>query len=167
MPFGISWLGKPGVLDSSAISSKLTSKRLPALRDVIGSPNNWATFDFSLSSTTTPQGKYRFSSDHRSEVLLGGVSTWLGDHLGIRCVLNFLDLCLGWNLYNLTDKRFLCASTYVIVLFKKRSLVFSNNRLTAHLSIFVSDFDAATLTTTPGVIIWMWLSFPSVTILHS
>jgi len=69
-----------------------------------------------------------------------------------------LELCLGWNLYNLTDKRLLCASTYVIVLFKKRSLVFSNNRLTAHLSILVSDLGAATLTTSPGLITWRWLS---------
>ena len=38
---------------------------------------------------TTPQETYRFSSDHRSQVLLGGVSTWLGDHLGIRRVVGF------------------------------------------------------------------------------
>ena len=49
----------------------------------------YTTFRLFLSSTTTPQETYRFSSDHRSQVLLGGVSTWLGDHLGIRRVVGF------------------------------------------------------------------------------
>ena len=49
----------------------------------------YTTFGLFLSSTTTPQETYRFSSDHRSQVLLGGVSTWLGDHLGIRRVVGF------------------------------------------------------------------------------
>ena len=47
------------------------------------------------SSTTTPQGMYRFSSDHRSQVLSGGVSTWLGDRLGIPRVVDFLDIYFG------------------------------------------------------------------------
>ena len=49
----------------------------------------YTTFRLFLSSTTTPQETYRFSSDHRSQVLLGGVSTWLGDHLRIRRVVGF------------------------------------------------------------------------------
>ena len=40
-------------------------------------------------STTIPQGKHRFSSDHQSKALLGGVSTWMGDCLGIPRVVNF------------------------------------------------------------------------------
>ena len=38
---------------------------------------------------------YRFSSDHRSQVLSGGVSTWLGDRLGIPRVVDFLDIYFG------------------------------------------------------------------------
>ena len=51
-----------------------------------------ASFQVFPSSTTTPQGMYRFSSDHRSQVLSGGVSTWLGDRLGIPRVVDFLDI---------------------------------------------------------------------------
>ena len=42
-----------------------------------------------LSSTTIPPGKNRFSSDHRSQVWLGEVSTWMGDRLGILRVVDF------------------------------------------------------------------------------
>ena len=42
-----------------------------------------------LMSTTTPPGKNRFSSDHRSQVWLGEVSTWIGDRLEILRVVNF------------------------------------------------------------------------------
>ena len=42
-----------------------------------------------LSSTTIPPGKNRFWSDHRSQVWLGEVSTWMGDRLGILRVLDF------------------------------------------------------------------------------
>ena len=41
-------------------------------------------------STTTPPGKYRFSSDHRSQAWSGEVSTWMGDRLGILRVVDFL-----------------------------------------------------------------------------
>ena len=34
-------------------------------------------------------------SDHRSQVLSGGVSTWLGDRLGIPRVVDFLDIYFG------------------------------------------------------------------------
>ena len=39
--------------------------------------------------TTIPPGKNRFSSDHRSQVWMGEVSTWMGDHLGILRVVDF------------------------------------------------------------------------------
>ena len=42
-----------------------------------------------LTSTTKPSGKNRFSSDHRSYVWLDEVSTWMGDRLGIFCVVDF------------------------------------------------------------------------------
>ena len=42
-----------------------------------------------LTSTTIPPGKNRFSSDHRSRVWLGEVSTWMGDRLGILRVVDF------------------------------------------------------------------------------
>ena len=42
-----------------------------------------------LTSTTIPPGKNRFSSDHRSQVWLGEVSTWMGDQLRIRRVVDF------------------------------------------------------------------------------
>ena len=42
-----------------------------------------------LTSTNIPSGKNRFSSDYRSQVWLGEVSTWMGDHLGILCVVDF------------------------------------------------------------------------------
>ena len=38
-----------------------------------------------LSPTTIPPGIHRFSSDHQS----GGVSTWMGDSLGIPHVVGF------------------------------------------------------------------------------
>ena len=42
-----------------------------------------------LSSTTIPPGKNRFWSDHRSQVWLGEVSTWIGDRLEIVRVVDF------------------------------------------------------------------------------
>ena len=42
-----------------------------------------------LTSTTIQPGKNRFSSDHRSQVWLGEVSTWMGDRLGILRVVDF------------------------------------------------------------------------------
>ena len=42
-----------------------------------------------LMSTTVPPGKNRFSSDHRSQVRLGEVSTWMVDRLGILRVVDF------------------------------------------------------------------------------
>ena len=42
-----------------------------------------------LTSTTIPPGKNRFSSDHRSQVLLVEVSNWMGDRLGILRVVDF------------------------------------------------------------------------------
>ena len=42
-----------------------------------------------LTSTTIPPGKNRFSSDHRSQVWLGEVSTWMVDRLGILRVVDF------------------------------------------------------------------------------
>ena len=42
-----------------------------------------------LMSTTIPQGKKQFSSDHRNHVWLGEVSTWMGDRLGILRVVAF------------------------------------------------------------------------------
>ena len=42
-----------------------------------------------LMSTTLPSGKNRFSSDHRSQVRMGEVSTWMGDRLGILRVVDF------------------------------------------------------------------------------
>ena len=43
-----------------------------------------------LTSTTLPPGKNRFSSDHRSQVWLGEVSTWMVDRQGILRVVDFL-----------------------------------------------------------------------------
>ena len=43
--------------------------------------------------TTIPSGKYRFSSDHRSQTSLGGVSTWIGDRLGILRVVSSFFPC--------------------------------------------------------------------------
>ena len=40
-------------------------------------------------STTIPPGKNWFSSDHRSQVWSGEVSTWMGDRLGILRVVDF------------------------------------------------------------------------------
>ena len=42
-----------------------------------------------LMSTTIPAGKSRFSADHRSQVWLGEVSTWMGDRQGILRVVDF------------------------------------------------------------------------------
>ena len=42
-----------------------------------------------LTSTTIPPGKNRFLSEHRSQVWLGEVSTWIGDRLGILRVVDF------------------------------------------------------------------------------
>ena len=42
-----------------------------------------------LMSTTIPPGKNRFSSDHRSQIRMGEVSTWMGDRLGILRVVDF------------------------------------------------------------------------------
>ena len=42
-----------------------------------------------LTFTTIPRGKNRFSFDHRSQVWLGEVSTWMGDRLGILRVVDF------------------------------------------------------------------------------
>ena len=53
--------------------------------EIIHYPN----FELSNPSTTTPQGKYRFSSDHRSQTLSGEVSTWPGDRLGIPRAVDF------------------------------------------------------------------------------
>ena len=46
--------------------------------------------DLCQMSTAIPQGKHWFSSDHRSSSLSGKVSTWMGDRLGIPCVVNIL-----------------------------------------------------------------------------
>ena len=43
--------------------------------------------------TTIPSGKYRFSSDHRSQTSLGGLSTWMGDRLGILRVVSSFFPC--------------------------------------------------------------------------
>ena len=42
-----------------------------------------------LTSTNIPPGKNRFSTDHRSQVWLGEVSTRMGDHMGILRVVDF------------------------------------------------------------------------------
>ena len=42
-----------------------------------------------LTSTTIQPGNNRFSSDHRSQVRLGEVSTWMVDCLGILRVVDF------------------------------------------------------------------------------
>ena len=42
-----------------------------------------------LMSTTIPPGNNRFSSDHRSQVRLGEVRTWMGDCLGMLRVVDF------------------------------------------------------------------------------
>ena len=46
-----------------------------------------------LTSTNIPSGKNRFSSDQRSQVWLGEVSTWMRDRLGILRVVDFPFLC--------------------------------------------------------------------------
>ena len=46
------------------------------------------TFQY-VMSTTIPPGKNHFSSDHRNQVWLGEVSSWMGDRLGILRVVNF------------------------------------------------------------------------------
>ena len=43
--------------------------------------------------TTIPSGKYRFSSDHRSYTSLGGVTTSMGDRLGILRVVSSFFPC--------------------------------------------------------------------------
>ena len=42
-----------------------------------------------LMSTTIPPGKNQCSFDHRNQVWLGEVSTWMGDRLGILRVVDF------------------------------------------------------------------------------
>ena len=42
-----------------------------------------------VMSTTIPPGKNQFSSDHRNQVWLGEVTTWMGDRLGILRVVDF------------------------------------------------------------------------------
>ena len=86
--FGVPSLGSREVIDTW---SPPQSNHLLAwpLSDLTHRLSHGATFHPLPLSTTTPQGKYRFSSDHRSQVLYGGVSTWLGDHLGIRRVVDF------------------------------------------------------------------------------
>ena len=42
-----------------------------------------------LMSTTIPLGNNQFSSDHRSQVRLGEISTWMVDCLGILRVVDF------------------------------------------------------------------------------
>ena len=42
-----------------------------------------------LTSTTLPPEKNRFSSDHRSQVWLGEVGTWMVDRLGMLRVVDF------------------------------------------------------------------------------
>ena len=42
-----------------------------------------------LTLTTIPPGKNRFSSDHRSQVWFGEVSTWMGDRQGKLRVVDF------------------------------------------------------------------------------
>ena len=53
--------------------------------------SSFYSYDFArfVSSTTIPLGKYRFSSDHRSQARSGEVSTWMGDRLGIPRVVDF------------------------------------------------------------------------------
>ena len=55
-----------------------------------------------LTSTTIPPGKNRFSSDHRSQVWLGEVSTWMGDRLGIP---RFVDFPFSYATSNLFTKK--------------------------------------------------------------
>ena len=71
---------------------KTPAKRLPVRIITLlcfGDPFKRLNFRPFPLSTTIPQGKHRFSSDHRSEALSGGVSTWMGDRLGIPCVVDF------------------------------------------------------------------------------
>ena len=42
-----------------------------------------------LTSTTIPSEKNRYSFDHRCQVWLGEISTWMGDRLGILRVVDF------------------------------------------------------------------------------
>ncbi len=44
-----------------------------------------------------PHGKQRFSTDRQSQALLGGVSTWMGDHLET-LVVGFLFLISQYEL---------------------------------------------------------------------
>ena len=46
------------------------------------------TFQY-LTSTTIPSEKNGYWSDHRSQVWLGEISTWMGDRLGILRVVDF------------------------------------------------------------------------------
>ena len=55
-----------------------------------------------LTSTTIPPGKNRFSSDHRSQVWLGEVSTWMRDRLGI---LRVVDFPFSYAMSNLFTKK--------------------------------------------------------------
>ena len=55
-----------------------------------------------LTSTTIPPGKNRFSSDHRSQVWLGEVSTWMGDRLGM---LRVVDFPFSYAMSNLITKK--------------------------------------------------------------
>ena len=53
-----------------------------------------------LMSTTIPPGKNRFLSDHRSQVRLGEISTWMVDCLGILRVVDFsIFLCYLKSVY--------------------------------------------------------------------
>ena len=65
------------------------------------------------SSTTIPQGKHRFSSDHRSYTLSGEVSTRMGDRLGIPGVVDsflFVLKIIFWSVifnFSVVSKRLL------------------------------------------------------------
>ena len=56
-----------------------------------------------LTSTTIPPGKNRFSCDHRSQVWLGKVSTWMGDRLGILRVVDFPFSYATSNMFKKTE----------------------------------------------------------------
>lgn len=58
--------------------------------DFLESPSNiLATFHFFRLSMTTSQGKYQFSFNHLSQLLMDSISTLLGNYLGTCHIVDF------------------------------------------------------------------------------
>lgn len=122
----------PGYLPVSATHDMLTDSKPHTLAKKIRRTKR-AIFRLS------PTEKYLFSFDLWSQVLLRGVSTWLGDHLHKKTL----------------HKRVALACTSLIVQGSKRFHL--PNKLAAHQSCLLFDCSATPQTTSLGVIFWVWL----------